>query len=44
MKKLYESPKTEVVICASASFLSTSGEVGDAVAIDTFESDYGANF
>ena len=44
MKKLYESPKAEQLLMGSASFLETSGNVGDAVAVDIFEGSYGSSF
>ena len=43
MKKVYESPKTEI-IDLGASFLSASGEPGDAVVYDIFSSLFGKSF
>ncbi len=43
MKKVYESPKTEIIDLGE-SFLSGSGEPGDAVAVDIFRSLFGKSF
>ncbi len=41
MRKSYEAPITEIIDLDSLSFLSASGEIGDAVAADLFSSSYG---
>ena len=44
MKKIYEAPRAESVLLSGASFLSASGDIGDAVAVDVFESTFGKSF
>jgi hypothetical protein len=44
MKKQYEAPIASSVKVDTASFLSTSGDLGDAVAVDVFEGSYGKSF
>ena len=43
MKKVYESPKTEI-IDLGVSFLSGSGELGDAIVSDNFARVFGKSF
>ena len=44
MKKQYNAPEMETVKVDTASFLEVSGEIGDAVAVDNFESSFGRSF
>ncbi len=44
MKKQYAAPCAEVYSVEYASFLSDSGEVGDAVAVDIFGGSFGKSF
>lgn len=44
MKKSYEAPITEVIDLDTLSFLSASGDIGDAISADVFSSEYGKKF
>ena len=44
MKGIYETPVAEQTLLGKASFLESSGGIGDAVAVDLFEPDFGSSF
>ncbi len=44
MKKQYTTPMAQSLMIDSASFLETSGELGDAYGADVFGDSYGEDF
>ena len=44
MKNIYETPSLSLIAVSAASFLASSAEAGDAMAVDRFTSTYGESF